>query len=390
MTTEAYVPHIDVVLQSLRIARERLDGRAKVALDPRLLVHIVRQIAAAQPFDEAFYLTTYDDVAQSHGRGEIGDLHTHFISRDLDNRLRVARALNGVSFTLEAGRVLGLVGETGAGKSLTATSIMGLLRPPAVLIGGRALFEGRDLLAMEEGALNALRGRDISLVVQSPKSSLDPLSRIGDQLIRIHRAHRPASEATARTRAMEMLGALGIPDPPRRMRAWPHELSGGMAQRVLIALALMNDPRLLIADEPTTGLDVTVQAQILSLLRDRVRNTGIGAMIITHDLGVVAHYCDEMAVMYAGAIVESGPVRAVFARPAHPYTQNLIGATPERLKIGAARTVGGTPPNLYELPAGCAYSDRCPLRGADCAIPPHDVALGAGHVARCHRLVAAA
>ena len=320
----------------------------------------------------------------------VEDLHTHFISRDLDNRLRVARALNGVSFTLEAGRVLGLVGETGAGKSLTATSIMGLLRPPAVLIGGRALFEGRDLLAMEEGALNALRGRDISLVVQSPKSSLDPLSRIGDQLIRIHRAHRPASEATARTRAMEMLGALGIPDPPRRMRAWPHELSGGMAQRVLIALALMNDPRLLIADEPTTGLDVTVQAQILSLLRDRVRNTGIGAMIITHDLGVVAHYCDEMAVMYAGAIVESGPVRAVFARPAHPYTQNLIGATPERLKIGAARTVGGTPPNLYELPAGCAYSDRCPLRGADCAIPPHDVALGAGHVARCHRLVAAA
>lgn len=320
----------------------------------------------------------------------VEDLHTHFISRDLDNRLRVARALNGVSFKLEAGRVLGLVGETGAGKSLTATSIMGLLRPPAVLIGGRALFEGRDLLAMEEGALNALRGRDISLVVQSPKSSLDPLSRIGDQLIRIHRAHRPASEATARTRAMEMLGALGIPDPPRRMRAWPHELSGGMAQRVLIALALMNDPRLLIADEPTTGLDVTVQAQILDLLRDRVRNTGIGAMIITHDLGVVAHYCDEMAVMYAGAIVESGPVRAVFARPAHPYTQNLIGATPERLKIGAARTVGGTPPNLYELPAGCAYSDRCPLRGADCAIPPHDVALGAGHVARCHRLVAAA
>jgi len=152
----------------------------------------------------------------------------------------------------------------------------------------------------------------------------------------------------------------------------------------------MNDPRLLIADEPTTGLDVTVQAQILSLLRDRVRNTGIGAMIITHDLGVVAHYCDEMAVMYAGAIVESGPVRAVFARPAHPYTQNLIGATPERLKIGAARTVGGTPPNLYELPAGCAYSDRCPLMGADCAIPPRDVALGAGHVARCHRLVAAA
>jgi len=319
----------------------------------------------------------------------VEDLHTHFISRDLDNRVRVARALNGVSFTLDAGRVLGLVGETGAGKSLTATSIMGLLRPPAKLVGGRAFFEGRDLLAMPEGEFNALRGRDIALVVQSPKSSLDPLSRIGDQLIRIHRAHRQASEAEATKRAIEMLAALGIPDPPRRMRAWPHELSGGMAQRVLIALALMNDPRLLIADEPTTGLDVTVQAQILDLLRDRVRRTGIGAMIITHDLGVVAHYCDEMAVMYAGAIVESGPVKTVFANPSHPYTQNLIGATPERIKLGAARTVGGTPPNLYALPAGCAYSDRCPRLGADCAIPPRDVPLGAGHVARCHRLVPA-
>nr|WP_280863910.1 ABC transporter ATP-binding protein [Falsiroseomonas frigidaquae] len=296
--------------------------------------------------------------------------------------------MNGVSFALEPGRILGLVGETGAGKSLTATSIMGLLRPPARVVGGRALFEGRDLLAMPEAEVNALRGRDISLVVQSPKSSLDPLTRIGDQLIRIHRAHRKASEKAARERAVEMLASLGIPDPARRMAAWPHELSGGMAQRVLIALALMNAPRLLIADEPTTGLDVTVQAQILDLLRDLVRRTGIGAMIITHDLGVVAHYCDEMAVMYAGAIVESGPVRQVFANPSHPYTANLIGATPERLRLGGPRTVGGPPPNLFRLPEGCAYRDRCPQAGADCATPPPDVALGAGHVARCHRVAA--
>ncbi|MGX9961906.1 ABC transporter ATP-binding protein [Roseomonas sp. F4] len=316
----------------------------------------------------------------------VEDLHTHFISRDLDNQIRTARALNGVSFSLDAGRILGLVGETGAGKSLTATSIMGLLRPPARVVGGRALFEGRDLLAMPEGEINALRGRDMALVVQSPKSSLDPLSRIGDQLVRIHRAHRKASERQARERAVQMLASLGIPDPSRRMQAWPHELSGGMAQRVLIALALMNEPRLLIADEPTTGLDVTVQAQILDLLRDLVRRTGIGAIIITHDLGVVAHYCDEMAVMYAGTIVESGPVRQVFANPTHPYTANLIGATPERLKLGAARTVGGPPPNLFRLPEGCAYRDRCPQAGADCAIPPPDVALGEGHVARCHRV----
>jgi peptide/nickel transport system ATP-binding protein/oligopeptide transport system ATP-binding protein len=320
----------------------------------------------------------------------VEDLHTHFISRSLDNEIRVAKALNGVSFSLASGRILGLVGETGAGKSLTATSVMGLLRPPARVVKGRALFEGRDLLAMAPEALNALRGRDIALVVQSPKSSLDPLTRIGDQLIRIHRVHRGASGEAARARAIEMLHAVGIPDPERRMSAWPHELSGGMAQRVLIALALINRPRLLIADEPTTGLDVTVQAQILDLLRDLVRQTGIGAIIITHDLGVVAHYCDEVAVMYAGTIVESGPVREVFASPAHPYTETLLGATPERLVLGKARSLGGPPPDLYALPEGCAYRDRCPRAAAICATPPEDAPLGHGHLARCHRIGIAA
>jgi oligopeptide/dipeptide ABC transporter ATP-binding protein len=315
---------------------------------------------------------------------EVRDLHTHFIARDLDNCVRVARALNGVSFSLAPGRILGLVGETGAGKSLTALSVLGLLKPPARVVAGKALFEGRDLLALPPAELNALRGERIGLVVQSPKTSLDPLARIGTQLARVQRAHRPGlSEATAHTRAAEMLAAVGIPDPGRRLRAWPHELSGGMAQRVLIAMALVNEPTLLVADEPTTGLDVTVQAQILDLLRKLARARGIGAVIITHDLGVVAHYCDEAAVMFAGQVVEQGPVGALFAAPAHPYTQALIAATPERLTLRAQRPAG-SPPNLYALPEGCLYRDRCPRAEARCATPPPDVALPGGHAARCH------
>lgn len=321
---------------------------------------------------------------------EVRDLHTHFIAHDLDNRLRTARALNGVSFALAPGRILGLVGETGAGKSLTALSVLGLLKPPARVVAGQALFEGRDLLALPPEELNLLRGARIGLVVQSPKTSLDPLARIGRQLVRLQRAHRPGlAEAEAEARAAEMLAAVGIPDPRRRLRAWPHELSGGMAQRVLIAMALVNEPSLLIADEPTTGLDVTVQAQILDLLRDLARARGIGAVIITHDLGVVAHYCDEAAVMFAGQVVESGPVGPLFAEPAHPYTRALIAATPERLQLRAARPAG-SPPNLYDLPTGCLYRDRCPVAQPACLAPPPDVALAAGRLARCHLAAAAA
>lgn len=314
---------------------------------------------------------------------EVRGLHTHFVARDLDNRVRTARALNGVSFTLAPGRILGLVGETGAGKSLTALSVLGLLKPPARIVAGQALFEGRDLLALPPDDLNALRGARIGLVVQSPKTSLDPLARIGAQLVRLQRAHRPALSAPdAEARAVEMLMAVGIPDPQRRLRAWPHELSGGMAQRVLIAMALVNEPSLLIADEPTTGLDVTVQAQILDLLRELARARGIGAVIITHDLGVVAHYCDEAAVMFAGQVVERGPVGRLFAQPAHPYTRALIAATPERNPRRAKRPVG-SPPNLYALPEGCLYRDRCPIAQPVCATPPPEVALAEGS-ALCH------
>ncbi|MBL8701212.1 MAG: ABC transporter ATP-binding protein [Alphaproteobacteria bacterium] len=314
----------------------------------------------------------------------VENLHTHFISRSLDNEIRVAKALNGVSFALERGRVLGLVGETGAGKSLTALSIMGLLKPPALIVGGAVRFEGRDLVTLPPAELNKLRGDRLALIVQNPRASLDPLSRIGDQLARVHRAHRGADAATAARRAVEMLAAVGLPDPERRARAWPHELSGGMAQRVLIAMALINEPQLVIADEPTTGLDVTVQAQILDLIRATVRERSLGAIIITHDLGVVAHYCDEIAVMYAGSIVEQGETRDVFARPRHPYTINLIDSTPERLAIGSGRVFGGPPPDLFNLPPGCHYRPRCPKASPACVAEPPWAAVDGGHFARCH------
>jgi oligopeptide/dipeptide ABC transporter ATP-binding protein len=312
----------------------------------------------------------------------VRDLHTHFVTRGLDNQVRTARALNGVSFDLAPGEILGLVGETGAGKSLTAMSVLGLLKPPARVVQGEARFQNEtDLLALPPERMNALRGGQIALVVQSPKASLDPLARIGAQLVRLQQAHGGPGGAAAMARAEAMLHAVGIPDPRRRLAAWPHELSGGMAQRVLIAMALVNEPKLLIADEPTTGLDVTVQAQILDLLRELAREKGIGVLLITHDLGVVAHYCDRVAVMFAGQVMEAGSVGAVFRTPAHPYTQALLAATPERLRRGVANLTYA-PPDLGALPSGCLYADRCPQAAPPCATPPP--VRGTAHTARCH------
>jgi peptide/nickel transport system ATP-binding protein/oligopeptide transport system ATP-binding protein len=315
---------------------------------------------------------------------DVEDLHVEFAARGLDNRVRVARALNGVSFTVDAGEVVGLVGETGAGKSLTALAAMGLLRAPARIPRGSIRFEGQDILAMSDRELEKIRGRRMAMVVQSPLTSLDPLKRIGDQLVRMQRVHGTASRMEARARAEAMLAAVRIPDPARRMQAWPHELSGGMAQRVLIAMALVNEPALVIADEPTTGLDVTVQAQVLDTLRDLVRARNLGALVITHDLGVVAHYCQRVAVMFAGRIVEDGPVAEVFARPAHPYTQALIASTPGRIAQLGYTVTGGTPPDLYDLPSGCLYRDRCPRATTACLAPPPRIALDDAHGAACH------
>ena len=315
---------------------------------------------------------------------EVDDLHVHFASRGLDNRLRVARALNGVSFKVEEGEVLGLVGETGAGKSLTALALLGLLQPPAVVAAGRIRFEGRELAPLASGARDHVRGTRLTLIPQSPHTSLDPLKRVGEQLVRMQREHTDVSKKAAWARARDMLAEVRIPAPDQRLRAWPHELSGGMAQRVLIAMALVNQPRLVIADEPTTGLDVTVQAEVLDTLRELVRAHRMSAIIITHDLGIVAHYCDRLAVMFAGTIVEQGPTRAVFREQRHPYTRALIASTPKRIAERGFGQVGGTPPDLYALPDGCLYRDRC-ARAADiCVQPPPNMAFPGNHTALCH------
>jgi len=316
---------------------------------------------------------------------EVQNLHTHFITRDIGNQVQVAKALNSVSFQVEAGEVLGLVGETGAGKSLTALSIMGLLRPPAEIVEGAISFEGRDLVAMRIAELNKIRGAAIAMVGQNPRGALDPLTRIGEQIARVARAHDPQlSKSNAASMAVAAMDRVGIAEAPARAMAWPHELSGGMAQRVLIAMALINRPRLLIADEPTTGLDVTVQAQILDLLRELVEELNMGAMIITHDLGVVAQYCNRTAVMYAGRIVEEGSTGAVFGQPTHPYTQALIGSTPEKLDFSIDLDEIGGPPNLYALPPGCHYIDRCPRAAEACTRIPSNVAITDTHHALCH------
>ncbi|MBV8913188.1 MAG: ABC transporter ATP-binding protein [Acetobacteraceae bacterium] len=312
----------------------------------------------------------------------VRDLETHFVARDRYDRVRVTRVLDRISFDLGEGRILGLVGESGAGKSLAITSVLGLLRPPARVAGGSARFEGEEILHLAPAARQALLGAKIGVVVQSPRTSLDPLAQVGDQLIRVQRAHRrmPAREAAERAEAM--LRAVGITDPRRRMRAWPHELSGGMAQRVIIAMAMINDPKLLVADEPTTGLDVTVQAQILDLLADAVHQRRISALIVTHDLGVVAQYCDDVAVMFAGRLVEQGPVATVFRAPAHPYTQALLEASPERLRLGQPRD-DGAPPDFSRMPPGCPYQFRCKRAQSLCATEP--VLQGSpGHTALCH------
>ncbi len=315
---------------------------------------------------------------------EIDNLHVHFLSRDRLGEPRRARALNGVTFSLDRGEIIGLVGETGAGKSLTAQSVMGMLRPPAHRIAGTITFDGRDLATLPDAEMNAMRGSRIGMVVQSPMTSLDPTARIGAQLVRIQQAHGKIPRQQAEERAIAMLREVGIPDAPRRFAAWPHELSGGMAQRVLIAMALINDPVLLIADEPTTGLDVTVQAQILELLKREMTARGLATLLITHDLGIVAQYCDRVAAMFAGTIVEEGSVADVFAAPRHPYTARLIASAPDRVDLSSRAQFAGAPPDLTALPEGCVYRDRCPRAQSACAIPPPKADFGNGHAAFCH------
>jgi oligopeptide/dipeptide ABC transporter ATP-binding protein len=310
---------------------------------------------------------------------EVSDLRTQAIKAT-----STADILNGVSFTVGENEIVGLIGETGAGKSVTAWSVMGLVEDPVRVTGGSARFQGRELIGMPERELRRVRGQDVAIIVQNPRGSLDPLTSIGRQMELAYRIHNGGSRSAARERVLDILREVGIPDPERRAKAFPHELSGGMAQRILIGIAMINRPALLIADEPTTGLDVTVQAQILDLLRERTAEIGSSVLMITHDLGVVAHFCDRVCVMFAGRIVESGPVAEIFADPKHPYTRSLINSTPERILKGAVPPKAGQPPDLENLPEGCHYAYRCPFAAPVCREAVPLVTVGDRHEALCH------
>ena len=295
--------------------------------------------------------------------------------------------IDGVSFSVRAGETLGVVGESGCGKSLTALALMGLLpTPPLALAGGTARLEGADLLAMGRAAMGRVRGDRMAMIFQEPMSSLNPALRIGEQIAEGVRRHRGASRAEARERAVEMLRRVGIPAPERRAGAHPHELSGGMRQRAMIAMALANDPALLIADEPTTALDVTIQAQVLDLMRALRDETGAALILITHDLGVVAEMADRVAVMYAGRIVEIGTARDVFDDPQHPYTIGLMLAAPSLgPRTGRLATIPGVVPSPEAMPEGCRFAPRCPFAVARCAEAPPLAPLAPDHAAACWR-----
>ncbi len=295
------------------------------------------------------------------------------------------RPVDGVSFSLAPGRTLAIVGESGCGKSVTALALMGLL-PPGGVIGGAIRFAGQDIVALDPDARRALRGRDMAMIFQEPMTSLNPAFTAGEQVAEALRLHENLAPAAAFDRAVALLDRVRIPDAARRARQYPHQLSGGMRQRVMIAMALACRPRLLIADEPTTALDVTVQAQILALIDELKAETGTAVLLITHDLGVVADHADEVVVMYAGRVAERAPAGAVFARPQHPYTIGLLGAAPS-LEGGAERlaSIEGTVPDLLALPPGCRFAPRCPFVIERCATQPPLSDVGAAHRAACWR-----
>jgi peptide/nickel transport system ATP-binding protein len=310
---------------------------------------------------------------------------------DLRVTLNTARgvvgALRGVSFTLERGQTLGLIGESGCGKSLTALALMGLL-PDGARVAGSMRLNGTELTTLPEPGWCRLRGDRVAMVFQEPMTALNPLHTVGRQIAESLRLHRGMSCGQARAEALRLLQRVHLPQAASRLDAYPHQLSGGQRQRVVIAMALACGPDLLIADEPTTALDVTLQREVLDLVHELVREDGMGLVLISHDLDVMADRVAQLAVMYGGKVVEAGPTEAVFGQPAHPYTQGLFAARP---RLGLDRgsrlaTIRGRVPALADLPAGCAFADRCPRAGADCrAAPPPAVAVGAGHLARCLR-----
>ena len=282
----------------------------------------------------------------------------------------LAPAVIDVSFHVKAGETLCLVGESGSGKSVTALSILRLVQRPGRIAGGKIVFKGRDLLTLDEREMQKVRGAEIALIFQEPMTALNPVFTIGNQIEETLMVHGIARGRAARDRAIELLEAVSIPDPQRRVRDYPHQLSGGLRQRALIALALSCGPALVIADEPTTALDVTIQAQILDLLRDLKKRLGLALLLITHDLGVVAEMADRVAVMYAGRIVEEAPVRELFRDPRHPYTRGLLGSMPGGARGSKLQAIHGTVPPIGQLPPGCAFAPRCPSRFEPCDVAP--------------------
>jgi oligopeptide/dipeptide ABC transporter ATP-binding protein len=294
--------------------------------------------------------------------------------------------LSAVNISLNSGEVLGVVGESGSGKSMLALSIMGLLPRPIAVSGGEILLQGRNLLQLQAQELRALRGKDMAMIFQEPMTSLNPVMRVGQQIGEVLRWHRSMQGEAARQEGIALLKRVEMPDPLRQIDAYPHELSGGMRQRVMIAIALAGRPKLLIADEPTTALDVTIQAQILELIRNIQRDDGMSVLLITHDLGVIAEMCDRVAVMYAGRVVEQGAVLDIFDRPAHPYTRGLLASRP---KISAGSnwlsTIEGTVPAVGQMGTRCSFAPRCALAGPDCAQRPPLREVGVAHHAACVR-----
>lgn len=318
----------------------------------------------------------------ANGLLQIDGLKTYFATRGGD-----VRAVDGVDLTIRAGETVGLVGESGSGKSVTARSIMRLVQmPPGRFAGGKIVFDGTDLLTISDREMQRLRGGKISMIFQDPMTFLNPVYTAGEQVAEAIRLHQGASRAQARQQTIDLFKTVGIPNAEQRYDAYPHQLSGGMRQRVMIAIALSSRPALLIADEPTTALDVTIQAQILNLLRDLQQQFGMSILLITHDLGVVAEMCDSVAVMYAGRIVEQAPVETLFEDPEHPYTIGLMNAIP-RVDLAAEppKPIDGSPPDLLHPPTGCRFHPRCPYRQDICLQQdPPLIALSPSHRSACH------